>query len=85
MLLILSSSILVLSYKWLTISYSCPRVIIYKSVLAILVSPPNPKVVAAINSVVVDAFGGILFNFFYYNRSSNYITEPYRKYYSRFY
>ena len=50
-----------------------------------LVSPPNPKVVSLIISVVVAAFSGILFNFFYYNRSSNYITEPYRKYYSRFY
>jgi len=42
------------------------------------VSPPNPKVVAAINGVVTAAFGGILFNFFYYNRSSNYITTPSR-------
>ena len=48
---------------------------------AILVSPPKPKVVAAVNSVVVAAFGGMLFDFFYRNRSSNYITEPYRKYY----
>ena len=53
--------------------------------LAILVSPPNLKVVAAVNSVIVDAFSSILFNFFYYNYSSNYITEPYRKYYSGFY
>ena len=59
--------------------------IIYKSVLAILVSPPNPKAVAAVDGVIVAAFGGILFNFFYYNRGSNYITEPYRKYYGRFY
>ena len=43
-----------------------------------LVSPPNPKVVATIVGVVVGAFGSILFNFFYYNLSSNYITEPYR-------
>ena len=56
-------------------------------VLAILISPLNPdfKVVATINSAVTSAFGGILFNFFYYNLSSNYITEPYRKYYSRFF
>ena len=32
-----------------------------------LVSPPNPKVVAANIGVVVGAFSGILFNFFYYN------------------
>ena len=50
-----------------------------------LVSPSNLKVVAAINSVVVKAFGGILFDFFYYNYSSNYIMEPYRKYYGGFY
>ena len=50
-----------------------------------LVSPPNLKVVATIDSVVVGAFGGILFDFFYYNYSSNYITEPYRKYYGGFY
>ena len=42
------------------------------------------KVVAAVDSVVTGAFSGILFNFFYYNLGSNYITEPYRKYYSRF-
>ena len=52
---------------------------------AILVSYPNPKVIATINSVVVGAFGGMLFNFFYRNYSSNYIIEPYRKYYSGFY
>ena len=40
-----------------------------------------PKVVAAVNGVMTSAFGGILFYFFYYNLSSNYITEPYRKYY----
>ena len=48
-----------------------------------LVSPPNPKVVAAVIGVVVGAFSGMLFNFFYRNYSSNYIIEPYRKYYSR--
>jgi hypothetical protein len=47
-----------------------------------LVSPLVPKVVTTINSVVTSAFGGILFDFFYRNRSSNYIIEPYRKYYS---
>jgi hypothetical protein len=44
----------------------------------ILVSPPNPKVVAAVNSVVTAAFSGILFNFFYRNRSSNCVTTPSR-------
>ena len=42
------------------------------------------KVVAAVNSVVTSAFGGILFNFFYYNLGSNYITKPFRRYYGRF-
>ena len=50
-----------------------------------LVSPPDPKVVALNVSVVVATFSSMLFNFFYHNYSSNYITEPYRKYYSRFY
>ena len=54
---------------------------IYKSVSIILISSPNLKVVATVNSVVTSAFSSILFDFFYYNRSSNYITEPYRKYY----
>jgi len=47
----------------------------YKSSI-ILVSPPNPKVVATVNSVITAAFSGILFNFFYRNYSSNYITTP---------
>ena len=55
--------------------------IICESVSAMLVSPPNPKVVAAVDSVIVDAFSGISFDFFYYNCSSNCITEPYREYY----
>ena len=59
--------------------------IIYKSILAILVSLLALNIVAAVVSVVVAAFSGMLFNFFYYNYSSNYITEPYRKYYGRFY
>ena len=51
-----------------------------------LVSPLDPdfKVVTAINSVITGAFSSILFNFFYYNLSSNYITEPYRRYYGGF-
>ena len=63
MLLILSSNILVLSYKQLTISYSYPRIIIYKLVSAILVSPPNPKVIALNISVVVAAFSGMLLTY----------------------
>ena len=52
-----------------------------------LVSPPNPKpkVVATVDGVVTGYLGGILFDFFYRNRGSNYITEPYRKYYGGFY
>jgi len=42
------------------------------------VSPPNPKVVATVDGVVTAALGGMLFNFFYYNRSSNYVITPSR-------
>ena len=54
-------------------------------VLAILVSSLDPdfKVVTTINSIITSAFSSILFNFLYYNYSSNYITKPYRKCYSR--
>jgi hypothetical protein len=55
----------------------------YESASAMLVSSPNLNVVATVDGVVVCAFGGILFDFLYYNRSSNYITKPYRKYYNR--
>ena len=48
-----------------------------KSLSPILVSLLIPKVVIAVGGVVVGAFSGILFNF-YYNRSSKYITKPYR-------
>jgi hypothetical protein len=48
-----------------------------------LVFLPNLNIVAAVDGVVVYAFGGILFDFLYYNRSSNYITKPCRKYYDR--
>jgi hypothetical protein len=34
------------------------------SLLYILVSPPNPKIVAAVDSVVTSYLGGILFDFF---------------------
>ena len=40
-----------------------------------------PKVVTTVNGVITSAFGSILFNFLYYNRSSKYITKPSRKYY----
>ena len=63
MLLILSSNILLLSYKWLTISYNYPRVTTYKLVSAILVSPPDSKVVTAVNSVIVGAFSSILLTY----------------------
>jgi len=43
-----------------------------------LISLLVPKVVATIDSIITGAFSGILFNFFYYNPSSNYITTPYR-------
>jgi len=52
------------SVNWLTIAYSYLTVTgCYKLVSAILVSPLDLEVVAAINGVVVAAFGGILFNF----------------------
>jgi uncharacterized membrane-anchored protein YitT (DUF2179 family) len=48
-----------------------------------LVSLPDLDIVAAVDGVVVCAFGSILFDFLYYNRGSDYITKPYRKYYDR--
>jgi len=42
------------------------------------VSPPNLKVIAAVNSVITAAFSSMLFNFFYYNLGSNCIIIPYR-------
>jgi len=50
----------------------------YKLVSSILVSPHVLEVVATINGVVTAAFGGILFDSFYRNRGSNYITIPSR-------
>jgi hypothetical protein len=52
-----------------------------KSASAMLVSSPDLDIVATVDSVIVCAFGGILFDFLYYNCGSNYITKPYRKYY----
>jgi hypothetical protein len=48
-----------------------------------LISPPKPKVVTAIDSIITSALGSIFTNFFYYNYSSNYIIKPYSKYYGR--
>ena len=48
----------------------------------ILVSPLIPKVITTIKGVITSAFGGILFNLFYYNYSSKYVIEPCRRYYS---
>jgi hypothetical protein len=78
MLLSLSLSIVLLSINWLTISYNCPLITGSKSVSAILVSPPVLEVITAVNSIVTAAFSGILFDFFYYNRGSNYIITPSR-------
>jgi hypothetical protein len=49
-------------------------VITYKSVSAILVSPPNPEPVAVVS---IDYFSGIL-SAIYRNRSSNCVTRPSR-------
>jgi len=59
--LILFSNITLFSINWLTISCSYPTVIgYYKLVFTILVSLPNLDIVAAVNSVIVAAFSGIL-------------------------
>ena len=42
-----------------------------------------PKVITAVNGVITSTFSSILFNFLYYNYSSNYIIKPYRKYYGK--
>jgi len=73
-----SLSIVLLSINRLTISYNYPLVTSYKLVSSILVSPLILEVIAAVNSVITAAFSSILFNFFYYNRGSNYIIIPYR-------
>ena len=56
-----------------------------ESLSYILVSPldPKPKVITAVDGVVTASLGSILFDFFYRNRGSKYITEPCRKYYGR--
>ena len=45
-----------------------------ESVSTILVSPPNPEPIAVVS---VDYFSSIL-STIYRNRSSNYVTKPYR-------
>jgi hypothetical protein len=67
-----------LSIILLSISYNYPLVTSYKLVSSILVLLPNPKVIATVNSLTTGAFSSILFDFFYYNCSSNCITTPYR-------
>ena len=58
-----SLSILLLSYKWSTISYNWSRVTTWESPLSILVLP-GPEVVAAVNAVVTGAaLSSILFDF----------------------
>ena len=52
--------LLILSSKSLLLSYSYPLIISCELVLAMLVSPPNLKVVATINGVMVNTFSGIL-------------------------
>jgi hypothetical protein len=54
-----------------------------ESASAMLVSLPDLDIVATVDSVVVCAFGSILFDFLYRNHSSNCIIKPCRKYYSR--
>jgi TctA family transporter len=58
MLLILLSNAIPLFVNWLTTAYNCPIITIYKSVLAMLISPTNSKVIA----VVGVTLGGILFD-----------------------
>jgi hypothetical protein len=44
----------------------------------------NIDYLTTIDGVITSTvFSSILFNFFYYNYSSNYITEPYSRYYGR--
>ena len=66
---------------------NCAIITTYKLLSYILVSllNPKPKVITTIDSVVTSTYlGSILFNFFYYNYSSDYIMEPYSSCYGRF-
>jgi len=73
----LSLSIALLSINRLTISYNYPLITSSELVFAILVLLPK-VIIASVVGVLTAAFGGILFNFFYYNYGSNYITTPSR-------
>jgi len=73
----LSLSIILLSINQLTISYNYPLVTSSKLVSTILVLLPK-VIIASIVGVLTAAFGGMLFDFFYRNHSSNYITTPSR-------
>jgi len=73
----LSLSIALLSINQLTISYNYPLVTSSKSVSTILVLLPK-VIIASVISVLTATFSGILFDFFYRNRSSNYVTIPSR-------
>ena len=46
-----------------------------------LVSLPDLNIITTVDGVIVCAFSGILFDFLYYNYSSDCITKPYKKYY----
>ena len=48
----------------------------------IVTSPLIPKAVTTVNGVMASTFSSILFNFLYYNLSSNCVTKPYKRYYS---
>jgi hypothetical protein len=52
MLLILLSNTILLFVNWLTTTYSCPIVTTYKSILAMFISPTNPKIVAIVSTVL---------------------------------
>jgi hypothetical protein len=43
---------ILLFISWLTTAYSCPIITICKSILAILISPTDFKVVAVVNTVL---------------------------------
>jgi hypothetical protein len=62
MLLILLFNTIPLFVSWSTTTYSCPIITVYKSMLAILISPTNPKVITVIST----ALGTILFNLMFF-------------------
>jgi hypothetical protein len=60
--LILLSNTTLLFVSWLTTLYNYPIITTYKSVLAILVSPTNPKVVGVVGVVLS---GILLISYFF--------------------